>query len=53
MKCPNCKGDGTTLEEIPFRASDGERDWAYEWVRCTECKGKGYLTPEEAGLGKM
>ena len=53
MTCPKCKGDGDVLKTLPFKTYRSEQDWAYALVQCTWCKGKGYLTPEESGLGKM
>ena len=55
MKCPKCHGLGWSVQDVPFRTGrdNQEQDWDYEQAPCGYCKGKGYLTPEEVGLGKM
>ncbi len=53
MQCPKCKGEGYHREYVDLGIVATVE--AYEWVRywCLRCKGKGYLTPEEAGLEKF
>ncbi len=53
MTCPKCKGDGWNVVKVAFRDKSGRKDWNYENRKCLTCMGKGYLTPEECGQGKM
>lgn len=58
MTCAKCKGDGTIFAAIKIitklkDGSDGPPDWIYKDISCPQCCGKGYLTPEEQGLGKF
>lgn len=51
MTCPDCKGEG--MLNLVAKKLIGRYDWVYVDRPCTECKGKGYLTPEEQGKGKF
>ncbi len=52
MTCTECRGWGWDL--VPVEISWGEEaDWRYDKADCSDCDGKGYLTPEEIGLEVM
>lgn len=56
MKCPKCKGEGTfpAVRRFLVRAANQMvEDFEHDDEPCEKCYGKGYLTPEEAGLGKF
>ena len=50
---PLCFECGKPLWSGESSVELNDEDWTHESVRCPQCNGKGYLTPEEAGLGKM
>jgi len=53
MKCPKCKGDGYEYTYVDLGVVADCEEYRWDKDKCTLCKGKGYLTPEEAGLGKF
>lgn len=53
MVCTDCKGEGHVHTYVDLGVIADCEEYRWDEDECPTCKGKGYLTPKEAGLGKF